>query len=118
MPVPERAWTGVGAEHTDDELRPSVVRAIDALRWQEPTGEFAMMPALGISACVKELRLPKVSAVAISHDLAPFGLYGIEANYSDGRARIYVLDRGTEYIPLASDFWPKGGEPSVEDDAH
>jgi len=35
-------------------------------------------------------------------------LHGIQANYSDGRVRLYILDRGHDLVVLASDLWPAG----------
>lgn len=114
-----RTWTGVGAEFFADARleegkkpnRQRVERAIDGLKWQDaPEGdhsiELPMAPGLAIRQAIKELRLPKVSRFAISIDLAPFGFYGIEANYRNGRARVYIVDQGSVLTTLASDFWP------------
>jgi hypothetical protein len=103
----ERTWTNIGAEYVTDDNRTHVEHAIEKLAWRTPEGEFPAMPGLGIKAVISELRLPKVSRVAISHDLAPYGLYGIEANYKNGCARVYVVDKGSNLIPICSDFWPK-----------
>lgn len=113
-----RTWTKVGRPAygyvgTDRGERPSITRqagrrrieaAIERLDWGEIPAQLPMGPGMGIMAAVKELRLPRVSAIAISNELAPYSLYGIEANYRDGRARIYILDRGSDLLPLASDF--------------
>jgi len=112
-----RTWTTVGEDAYEFELEDGTVldqavvaAAIDALEWQDVPKRgktrLAAMPALGITAAIEELRIPKVSKFSISTDLAPYGLYGIEGNYSNGRARIYVLDRGSDLLPMASDFWP------------
>lgn len=112
-----RTWTEVGKAAPERleggcRLTPATVAAaIEAMTWQPvPTGtealELPMVPALAVERLVSELRLPKVTAISVdSADLAPFGLYGIEANYSNGRARLYVLDLGSVLTPLASDFW-------------
>lgn len=104
-----RTWTKVGAHHSDGhEKRLAAILA--ALDWRElkPVGNSeAIMPALGIMAAIRELRLPKVSHYAISHELAPYGLYGIRAHYKNGRADVYVVDEGSQLVVLASDFYPK-----------
>lgn len=81
-----------------------VEKAIEALDWQEVTDdlELAAMPGYAIANAIAEYRIPKVSRVAVSSDLAPYGFYGIEGNYTNGRARVYIVDRGTELIPVAS----------------
>lgn len=115
----ERTWTDIGkqdlasiAPDDSDEIQRALVeRSIENLTWESVEGAKPMLPGLGIKECIKQLRLPKVSQVAISHDLAPYGFYGIEARYKNGRARVYVLDRGTDLIPLASDFWPNEEQP-------
>lgn len=94
------------AYHEKRGRQPLVEKAIAALEWETVEGDKPMMPALSISECIKQLRLPRVSQVAISSDLAPYGFYGIESRYSNGRARVYVLDQGGILLPLASDFWP------------
>jgi len=110
-----RAWTTVGVEEVDgDETREAFSRAVVALVWMDVSqGQeltVGAIPGLNITEIIRELRIPKVSAVAISNQLAPYGLYGIEGNYKNGRARVYVIDRGSDCLPIASDFWSKERE--------
>jgi hypothetical protein len=110
----ERTWLETGKEYTSGEDRDRVTAAIDALVWHAPTDQGPLSPVLMLQAVVAELRLPKVSAVAWGGGEAnvleyPDGpettthtVLGVEANYPDGRARLYVLDTGA--VPLASDF--------------
>lgn len=121
MLVVERNWTITGEKvFADQEVKLEgggrltldvVEQAIDELEWWFAIHATTLpaVPGLAIKAVISELRLPKVSAIAISDALAPYGFYGIEANYSNGRALVYVFDRGSELIPLRSDFWPKEG---------
>lgn len=109
----QRSWTTVGAEFVEQLDQRSVEHEIEAMEWQEiPRGRsltLGFMPGEAIKTAVRELALPKVSQVAVSSfDRPGFypGFYGIEANYRNGRARIYVLDTGTGLTPLVSDFWP------------
>lgn len=114
-PPTRRDWLGVG-ERFSEPHRAAVEEAIDELRWTGKLTGVAMSPALAIRACIEQLRMPKVSAIApggsvevpIGSQLgrATYSIYGIEANYAKGqRIRAYVLDTGTEITPLAVDVW-------------
>ena len=72
------------------------------------------MPGAGINECIRELRIPRVSAVAVGSLVAPAddagegfypGLYGIEGNYSNGRVRVHVIDAGTFLRPVFCDVF-------------
>jgi hypothetical protein len=118
-----RTWTKVGTEVVGAPLdegciidRSAVVRAIGSLEWQEiPKGgklEAPAMPGLGISAAIKQLRIPKVSHVAWSSELAPYGFYGIRGHYKNGDAEIFIVDMGTHLTPVCTEFTPKVEVPS------
>ena len=85
-----------------------IARAIDAMNWEAltPGFEFPMMPGMGINAAIQEFRMPKVSHVANSNRLAPYGFYGIRAHYSNGTVQLYLVDSGTELCPVCADFYP------------
>ena len=103
-------WTNVGREEWDgaqDRIR----AAAAALEWRAlPIEGAPMMPAEGIKAAIRELRLPRVSLAGWSSELAPYGFYGIEANYSNGRVQVFIVDRGTDLVPVVSYFWTKATE--------
>jgi hypothetical protein len=96
-------WTKVGADHINRE---QAAAAIDRLVWLDlsiPENRTqGMMPAMGISECIKQLHIPHVSHIAISSDLAPCGLYGIRGRYTNGIGEVFILDEGTDCIPIAS----------------
>lgn len=108
--VMERNWTEVGAEYNSTpEQRVKLSRIFEALDWKDipPAGmDMAMMPAMALDAAIKELNLPKVSAVATSNELAPFGLVAARAKYKNGIVEVYLLDEGSKIVVLASDFYP------------
>jgi hypothetical protein len=84
-----------------------VEEAIERMRWQEPPDRLPLSPGLAIQQLIRSLELPCVDRISYRNcDLAPYGLYGIQANYSDGRVRVYVLDRGHQLAVLATDLWP------------
>jgi hypothetical protein len=96
-------WMQNGAAHTKDHAR--ILSIIDRMEWDyDYRGkDIAMMPALGISEVIKQARIPKVSAVSYTcMELAPFGLYGIEGNYVNGRVRVFVVDEGTALVPICA----------------
>jgi hypothetical protein len=116
----QRNWTTVGQKLAGMELedgvqvidQAAVVRAIGTVEWQEiPEGgtiSVAMMPGEGIKEAIKQLRIPKVSHIAISNELAPFGFYGIRGHYKNGDAEVFLVDTGCSITPVCSDFYPKG----------
>jgi len=105
----QRTWTSVGHDHngTEDQ-RARLAGMFSRLSWQEfVVGmEMPMMQGLGIQAAIKELRLPKVSHIADSNEMAPYGLYGIRCHYRNGMAQVYICDEGSQLVVLASDFEP------------
>jgi hypothetical protein len=109
----ERTWTQIGKQHNTGSARGHLEALISKMQWT-PAAEHrqeGMMPAMGISEAIKQLRLPKVTDYAITgSDIPCFGLYGIRCHYKNGMAQVYVMDLGSELIPVASDFWPKTEE--------
>jgi hypothetical protein len=121
----ERNWTETGAELVEKlGGREVVEREIDEMEWQTIPEDGALtvgfLPGAAVNEVIRELRIPKVTAVAITGFDRPAtseqedgfypGFYGIEGNYSNGRARVFVLDVGTYIQPLVSYFWPKATE--------
>lgn len=98
------SWTSVGKKHTSEgRHRSRVANAIGKMDWFDPTGiELGMMPGMGIAEAIKQLRMPRIQRIAISNELAPFGLYGIEALYKNGLGRVYIVDEGSSMVPVGS----------------
>lgn len=114
----ERTWTTVGVEYVEKLGRRAVENEIDALWWQDvPQDGSALtvgfIPGESIKAVIRELRIPKVTRIAISSFERPGfypGFYGIEGNYTNGRAHVFVLDLGGVVTPLCSDLYPNDQE--------
>lgn len=100
----KRTFTEVGKEHSEGK-EAELAGMFDRLDWQAIPCEMAAMPGMGIKEVIKQLHIPKVSHVASSHELAPYGLMGIKAHYKNGDATIYIVDEGTNCTILASDFY-------------
>ncbi len=98
-------WTEIGAEYsTGEHAREKIIGAYNKMEWLElkdkPTMGF--MQGNGIKAAIKEFRIPAF-AVADSFELAPYGLYGIKANYKDNnRVDILVIDSGDSITPVCA----------------
>ncbi len=92
------------AEQYSQDCQGMIIHWCDQMEWQEllpPPGlSLPMMPGEAIKATIRQLRLPEVSHVAISNQMAPYGLYGIRCRYTDGPAEIFLLDIGTETLVL------------------
>jgi hypothetical protein len=126
----ERTWTTVGARYTTPARRPDILHAIASLQWHEvgdrKSVEVPAVPGLAINACIRAMRMRHVSQLAWHgvdatvdwYEEDPEGqhyaIYGIQAHYANGRARLYVIDIGTDTVPLASDFWPAPVERPAE----
>jgi len=105
----KRNWTQTGRDHNGtDEQKALLGGMFDRLEWQElyPGMELPMMPGEAIKATIVELRLPKVSHVALSNEMAPYGLIAARAHYKNGTANVYLVDEGSQLVVLCSDFYP------------
>ena len=101
----QRTWTEAGRSYTD-ERRWEWEKAIREIEWLGLPEKLPAMPGLAIQSAIRELKIPNVSNIGINHGL---GLYGIEGNYKNGKAKVYLVDSGTTACVIASDFWPKEG---------
>ena len=105
----QRDWTKVGEQARIEHGIPQakIEAAIEAMEWQLVPCQMAMGPGMAIKEAVKSLHIPKVSHVADSRRLAPFGLIGIFGHYTNGDSRIYIIDLGDSIVPVCIDFEPK-----------
>lgn len=114
----QRTWTKVGVEFTQNKQE-RIAEAIKGLEWCPIPCEMGMMPGEAIKTAIRQLKIPRVSKVACSHELAPYGLVAIEGNYKNGRGRVYLVDSGVDITPIVLDFFPSSiktadGETKVE----
>lgn len=104
-PATPPSWTPVGKRYTRTLVqRASVLREVSGMQWVSPKGKFSMSDGLALEAAIKEFRIPNVSAVSVNARHEGYTLLGIEGNYSNGRARIYMLDTGSRLVPLMSEL--------------
>ena len=101
-------WMQVSKHHWKDNQN-RIIDIVRRMQWDSDFKgkQYPMMPALGIKNAIEELKIPNVSAIAISNELAPFGLYGIEAHYKNVDVRIYIVDEGCSIQTLCVEIWNK-----------
>ena len=102
-------WMQVGKEHWEGQ-KERIQDIIDRMDWDyDFRGKsVAMTAGLAINEIIKEMKMPRVTAVSYnSHEMAPFGIYGIEANYKNARIRLIVVDEGSCCNPICTLVWPK-----------
>ena len=130
-------WTSVGAELFDRHQaaaagkhyarsRQDVTAAISRLSWQQRRNarDMPAMAGQAFAYAINYLGLPSVELLAWNgsievedprdHTAGAYALYGIEAHYDDGRARVYLVDRGTDLLVLGSEFTPNPAAASQQ----
>lgn len=104
-----RTWASDDKQFTYEHgQRFAISRAIGNLTWH-PFRTRMKMPVVHrvtIRETIKKMQIPGITALAWNGVyLDSFVILGIEGNYSNGRARIYVLDHEGKAIVLCSDLW-------------
>jgi hypothetical protein len=94
-------WTHVGREVISDGLREKISGMLERIELRSLPYETGLMQGMGIKAAIKEFRIPATHA-GDSREFAPYGLYGVRGRYKNGVAEVFLLDAGTEIIPIAS----------------
>jgi hypothetical protein len=77
------------------------------MEWRTLPCEMGMGPGMAIKEAIKAFKIPKVSRVATSSEIAPYGLLGVEGNYKNGRCQIFLVDDGLSVTPIRTDFYSK-----------
>lgn len=100
----KRTYLKVGEFIRNDN--PAIMRAIDTelVFDVKPGDKVGFSQGYALKEFIREFGIPNVDAYAIG-GVGSFGVYGVQAHYKNGRARVYVVDVGTELIPVVSDFW-------------
>jgi hypothetical protein len=112
----QRTFTTIGSEYTKG--REDQFSAIfDSLKWEPVTGSKPFAQGEAIKAAIQQLRIPKVSEVAL-HGVwedpgergSAYGVYGIRGHYKNGTAEVFIIDSGVGITVLCSDLYPNGKE--------
>jgi len=101
-----RTWTEVGEQYTRDKQE-AIAAMIERMEWRTLPCEMGMGPGMAIKEAIKTFKIPKVSRVATSNEMAPYGLLAVEGNYKNGRGQIFMVDDGLSVTPLCTDFYSK-----------
>ncbi len=105
----ERTWTTKGYGYNETpEQKEQLAAMFDCLVWLEVSDELTMDMGYAepINTAINELCIPTVSHVAISNEMAPYGLFGIRGHFSNGWANIYICLEVNNMVVLATDFYP------------
>jgi len=103
----KRNWTTKGSKYNDtSDKKVRLGLMFDSLEWHHASVGMTMnmMSAEGIKEAINTLRIPNVSHVATSNEMAPYGFFAIRGHFSNGWADIYFCDEGSKLVVLASDF--------------
>lgn len=102
-----RDFTTVGKEYTDHRMD-EINAIIENLEWTpvDELGPVGYIQGQAINHFIREMKVPKVFAIAISHEFAPLGFYGIQAQYKNEKVNIYLIDAGTVITPICMDVEP------------
>ena len=94
-------WFGVGKDHWEGNQE-RLEKICKSVEWIEPPCTMAMMPGECIKTLIEEFKIPKVSHVAASHELAPYGLVGIRGHYKNADVDFFAVDEGTHTSSLCA----------------
>jgi hypothetical protein len=67
-----------------------------------PPLNLPMMAGMGINEVIKNFKIPKVSAVAVTNELAPFVFYGVRGCYQGEVVELFFIDSGTHLTPVCA----------------
>lgn len=108
----ERTFTRVGKGYGYE--RESIERSINELEWEKfRTDNLPFMQGEAIKQVIKQCNVPlsKIKKMALhggldrnSHEA--IGFYGLDVDYKNGNAKLYIADDGCEICIVASDFMP------------
>ena len=101
----ERHYTEIGEKegYTQDSINMAV---LTLKQWQDVADNksLPMSQGMAINKAIEVCLIPEVSAVAVYGHIDDDSFYGIKAVYSNGKATIYIADRGTDCTIVATDF--------------
>ena len=94
-------WFQVGRDHWEGNQE-KIKQICQGVEWIEPPCTMPFMPGECIKTLITEFKIPKVSHVCYAHDLAPYGLVGIRAHYSNADVDFFAVDEGSHTSSLCA----------------
>lgn len=71
--------------------------------WERLPVDLPMIPGEAIKDLIKEFKIPKVSHVAHSHELAPYGLIAVRGHYQNaGEVDVFAVWDGCSITPICA----------------
>lgn len=107
-----RRYTDIGK--VEGYVPESIDRSIavaESEDWQDLTVDKSMPFSQGyaINSAIEQMRIPKVTSAYFFGTIGEHGFYGLQAEYKNGTARIYMADNGCDCVVVAIDFAEKKG---------
>ncbi len=96
-------WTNVGKEYTEGKEE-ELTEAFNRVEWVSVDDKrtVGLMPAMAIEEIINQMNA-KPLRYAISHEVAPYGLLGVEFEYKNAIVKSFWIDDGCNAICLASE---------------
>jgi hypothetical protein len=92
-------WMSIGKEYWEGR-QDAIKGYCETIEWQELPCKMSFAGGFAIKQIIKEQRIPNVSHVAESHQMAPYGLIGIRASYKNADVEIFAVDEGVSLSPI------------------
>lgn len=96
-------WTSSGKQYTEGK-ESELTEAFNRIEWRdlEAGRKEGMMPALAIQEIIRQMNR-KPTRYAISREVAPYGLLGVEFEYKDAIVKSFWIDDGVLAVCLANE---------------
>ena len=96
-------WTNSGKQYMEGK-EVELIEAFNRVEWHdlEEGIKEGLMPAMAIQEIIRQMER-KPTRYAISREVAPYGLLGVEFEYKDAVVKSYWIDDGSLAVCLASE---------------
>ncbi len=96
-------WTNSGKQYTEGK-EAELTDAFYRVEWHSVDDKrtVGLMPAMAIQTIIDQMNA-KPTRYAISRDIAPYGLLGVEFEYEDAIVKSFWIDDGVNAVCLASE---------------
>lgn len=91
-------WTEKGDRFHFDHAQ--VITEIERMDWEPSSGLKPFCQGHALHALIHELRIPKVTHVALHGGIGAISILGIRAHYRQGEVDIYAGDDGLTVTPI------------------
>ncbi len=96
-------WTNAGKQYTGGK-EAELTEAFQRVEWHsvDVKRTVGLMPAMAIQEIIRQMNR-KPTRYAISREVAPYGLLGVEFEYKDAIVKSFWIDDGVNAVCLASE---------------